>query len=272
MVRLVQPGTVRLDEVRKVFNRGTPNEVVALKQIDLTLEEGAFVTVVGSNGAGKSTLFNLIAGVDPPDLGRIWIGDRDVTRWPEPKRAALIGRVFQNPLEGTAGAMSIEQNLAVAYRRGKGRGLLPGLSGGRRRLFRERLAELGLGLENRLATPVRLLSGGQRQALTLLMATLVAPRILLLDEHTAALDPGAAAQIADLTDRLVRQQGLTTLMITHNMQQALRLGDRTLMMHQGEIVLDLQGDARRTMTVEDLTRQFTRVRHETLVDDELLLS
>jgi len=263
---------IELRGISVTFNPGTVNAVRALREIDLRLDEGELVTVVGSNGAGKSTLLNVVAGVRLPDAGRVSIAGRDVTREPEHRRAALVGRVFQNPLDGTAATMRVEENLAVALRRGQRRGFARGVGEDRRRLFRAALEPLGMGLEQRLAAPVGLLSGGQRQALTLLMATLAQPRVLLLDEHTAALDPAAAAEIEALTIRLQAEQGLTTLMVTHNMQQALRVGSRTLMLHQGEIALDLSGEERRGMTVDVLVRRFQQARHQELVDDELLLT
>ncbi|MDP8924882.1 MAG: ATP-binding cassette domain-containing protein [Chloroflexota bacterium] len=263
---------IRLDRVRVTFNRGTVNEVRALREVDLTLADGEFVTVVGSNGAGKSTLLNAIAGVVFPEAGRIEIAGRDVMSWPEHRRAGLIGRVFQNPLDGTAATMTVEENLALALRRGRTRGLALAVGKRERRTFGDLLEPLGMGLERRLSSAVGLLSGGQRQALSLLMATLARPRVLLLDEHTAALDPGAAAEIEALTARLVDEQHLTTLMVTHNMQQALRLGTRTTMLHQGEIALDIGGEDRRGMSVESLVRRFQRTRKQELVDDELLLT
>ena len=263
---------IRLDAVKVTFNAGTVNEVRALRGIDLVLADGEFVTVVGSNGAGKSTLLNAVAGVAFPEAGRVEIGGKDVTRWPEHRRAGLIGRVFQNPLDGTAATMTLEENLALALRRGRPRGLRPAVGDHERRTFGELLEPIGMGLEHRLKSVVGLLSGGQRQALTLLMATLAGPRVLLLDEHTAALDPGAAAEIEALTARLVAERGLTTLMVTHNMQQALRLGTRTIMLHQGEIALDVGGEDRRGMSVESLVQRFQRARKQELVDDELLLT
>ena len=263
---------IRLDAVRVTFNAGTVNVVLALRGVDLGLADGEFVTVVGSNGAGKSTLLNAIAGVVIPEHGRVEIAGTDVTGWPEHRRAGLIGRVFQNPLDGTAATMTVEENLALALRRGRPRGLRLGVGERERRTFGDRLEPLGMGLERRLKSVVGLLSGGQRQALTLLMATLARPRVLLLDEHTAALDPGAAAEIEALTARLVAEQGLTTLMVTHNMQQALRLGTRTIMLHQGEIALDVGGEDRQGMSVESLVQRFHRTRKQELVDDELLLT
>ncbi len=263
---------IRLDAAEVTFNQGTVNEVRALRGIDLLLADGEFVTVVGSNGAGKSTLLNAIAGVVAPNSGRVEVAARDVTSWPEHRRAALVGRVFQNPLDGTAATMTVEENLALALRRGRPRGFRLGVGASERRTFTEVLEPLGMGLERRLKSAVGLLSGGQRQALTLLMATLARPRVLLLDEHTAALDPGAAAEIEALTARLVAEQGLTTLMVTHNMQQALRLGTRTVMLHQGEIALDVGGEDRAGMSVESLVQRFQRTRKQELVDDELLLT
>ena len=263
---------IEIQNLTKVFNAGSVNEVVALRDISLSLADGEFVTVIGSNGAGKSSLLNCIAGGFTAERGSISVGGRDVSRWSEHRRASLIGRVFQNPLEGTASGMSVEQNLALAFLRGKPHRLSPGVTLARRELFRSELSALGLGLDKRLEAHVRLLSGGQRQALTLLMATIARPHLLLLDEHTAALDPGAAAQIMQLTGRLVRTQQLTTLMITHNMSQALACGDRTLMMHQGRIILDIRDAERKSLTVQDLIQKFTEVRREVVVDDELLLS
>jgi putative tryptophan/tyrosine transport system ATP-binding protein len=263
---------IRLESVVVTFNTGTVNEVRALRGMSLTLADGELVTVVGSNGAGKSTLLNTIAGVVVPEAGRVFIGDLDVTQTVEHRRARYVGRVFQNPLDGTAAGMTVEENLSLASRRGRGRGLRQAVGETERHDFRERLATIGLGLERRLTAPVGLLSGGQRQALTLLMATLAQPRVLLLDEHTAALDPAAAAQIEDLTARLVAEQRLTTLMVTHNMQQALRIGTRTIMLHQGEIALDVRDPERRGMTVDDLVKRFHQTRQQALVDDELLLT
>jgi putative ABC transport system ATP-binding protein len=262
---------IKINQVYKTFNRGDVNEVRALRGLNLNIGEGEFVTVIGSNGAGKSTMLNLLAGVFPPDEGEIWIADRNVTRWPEHQRAKLISRVFQDPLKGTAGSMTIEENMAMARLRGQRRGFGWGVTQGGRNQFRQELAQLGLGLEDRLTGKVNLLSGGQRQALTLIMATLVKPRILLLDEHTAALDPGMAAQISSLTAHLVHDHKLTALMVTHNMPQALSMGSRTRMMHKGEIILDLQGEERARLTVNDLVQKFASIRKDAL-DDELLLS
>lgn len=262
---------IKITQAYKTFNRGDVNEIRALRGINLEIAEGEFVTVIGSNGAGKSTLLNLLAGSFLPDSGEIWVGDRNVTRWPEHQRAKLIGRVFQDPLRGTAGSMSIEENMSMALLRGKPRGLGRGVTAAGRNTFRQELQPLGLGLEERLTNKVNLLSGGQRQALTLIMATMVKPRILLLDEHTAALDPGMAEQISRLTAGLVKNHNLTALMVTHNMKQALSLGSRTLMMHQGEIILDLHGEERRNLTVDSLVHKFSEIRKDAL-DDELFLS
>lgn len=262
---------LRIRDLHQVFHPGEVNEVHALRGIDLHLPPRQLVTVIGSNGAGKSTLFNVIAGVYGPTRGTITVDGVDVTGWPEPKRAALIGRVFQDPLSGTAASMTIAQNLTLALLRDRRRRLRTAVNDGRRNHFREMLAPLGLGLENRLDTRVSLLSGGQRQALTLLMATMARPKILLLDEHTAALDPATAATILALTTEIVAHQELTTLMITHNMQQALTTGDRTLMMDRGQFVLDLTAAEQVDMTVHDLVDKFKEVRQEQLADDELLL-
>jgi putative ABC transport system ATP-binding protein len=259
-------------DVRKWFHRGTPNEVAALRGVSLTLEAGDCVMVVGSNGAGKSTLLNVLAGVFPPDTGSILIDGKDVSRQPEWLRARLVGRVFQNPLDGTAGSMTVEENLALARSRGRRHGLSAGVTTTLRKTFAAQLSHLGLGLEHRLQTQVGLLSGGQRQAVTLLMATMVKPRLLLLDEHTANLDPGTAQIIERLTQQLISDHGLPALMVTHNMQQALRTGTRTLMMHEGQVVLDLQGSERNGLTVDDLVARFRQAKHQELADDELLLT
>jgi putative ABC transport system ATP-binding protein len=260
-----------VDQVRKTFHPGSVNEVRALRDIHLQLQPGEFVTIIGGNGAGKSTLLNVLAGVFPPDGGQIRLAGRDLTRQSEHSRAALIGRVFQNPLAGTAPHLTVAQNLAMAVRRGQRRGLGLGVTPARRARFREELVPLGLKLEDRLDGLVGLLSGGQRQALTLLMATLVKPHLLLLDEHTAALDPATANTILDLTVRLVTEHQLTTLMVTHNMAMALGVGTRTLMMHQGEIILDLAGPERAAMTVRGLVDKFFALRGEEVMSDRLLL-
>lgn len=247
---------LKVENVHKTFFAGTANEKVALRGVNLTLEDGDFVTVIGSNGAGKSTLLNSIAGVFPVDEGRITIGDVDVTKMPEHQRAKFIGRVFQDPMKGTAGGMMIIENLAMAKRRGQ----CPGLSWSEKKKeteeFRDLVAQLGLGLENRLTAHVGLLSGGQRQAITLLMATLVRPELLLLDEHTAALDPKTAEKVLDITNRIVTEQQLTTLMITHNMRDALRFGNRLIMMHDGRPIVDVKGEEKARLKPTDLLRYF----------------
>ena len=263
---------LRIEEVHQIFNRGSINEVHALRGIDLHLPPKQFVTVIGSNGAGKSTLFNVTAGVFPPTKGRILIDGDDVSQWAEHKRASLIGRVFQNPLQGTAASMTIAENLTLAMLRTQRLGLRIGVSRNRRGKLADLLAPLGLGLEERLDDQVSLLSGGQRQAMTLIMASLSKPKILLLDEHTAALDPATAHRILEMTNEIVGEQQLTTLMITHNMQQALTFGDRTLMLHKGKIVLDIDAKERQGMTVQDLIDKFSTVTPEALMDDELLLT
>ncbi len=262
---------LHVDGLVKRFARGG-TEKVALAGINLTLKPGEFVTVIGSNGAGKSTLLNAIAGVFAVDAGRIILDNRNITNRPEHWRASSIGRVFQNPATGTAANMTIEENLSLAVSKDVRRGLGRGITARQRKLFREKLRLLDLGLENRLTEKVGLLSGGQRQALTLLMATIIRPKLLLLDEHTAALDPKTAAQILELTAELVRDSKLTTLMITHNLEQALRFGNRTVMMHEGQIILDLSGPKRDVMEVQDLLNHFTRVRGEAFAVDRALLA
>ncbi len=256
----------------KTFNPGTVNEKVALRGVDLTLEDGDFVTVIGGNGAGKSTMLNIVAGVYPVDEGSITIDGTDVTRLPEHRRAKFIGRVFQDPMLGTAASMSIEENLALALRRGQSRGLKWGLPAKERGRYKALLAELGLGLEERLTSKVGLLSGGQRQALTLLMATLCKPKILLLDEHTAALDPKTAATVLDTTEKIVGRDKLTTLMITHNMRDAIAHGNRLIMMYEGRVVIDVSGEDKKNLTVEKLLEQFEKVSGSQEADDKLLLS
>ncbi|MGI6468273.1 MAG: ATP-binding cassette domain-containing protein [Syntrophomonadaceae bacterium] len=263
---------LRINNLSKTFNKGTQNEKKVLKQINLTLAEGEFAVIIGGNGAGKSTLLNCIAGVHSIDSGRIIIGNHDITNWPEYRRSLLIGRVFQDPLMGTAFAMTIEENLAMALAKGKSRGLQPGIRRSDKRVFRDRLAQLGLGLENRMSDKVGLLSGGQRQALTLLMATIVRPSLLMLDEHTAALDPLTSQKVLQLTRDMVAAENLTTLMVTHNMADALAFGTRTLMMHEGNIILDLQGEQRSGMTVETLIASFKQHSGQELINDRLLLS
>ncbi len=263
---------IELQECTKNFNQGGVNEVRALDQLSLTIDDGDFVTVIGSNGAGKSTLLNAIAGGFSLDAGRIIINGRDVTRWPEYRRAALIARVFQDPLLGTCPSATIEQNMALAARRGQRRGFGPGVRTRDRQRFSEELARIGLGLEQRLQDRVGLLSGGQRQALTMVMATLVRPEVLLLDEHIAALDPKTARQILELTREIIADQGLTSLMITHNMRHALMLGNRLIMMHQGRIILDVVGEEKCRLGVEDLLEQFYLIQGEALANDSMLLA
>lgn len=262
---------IEIRNLTKVFNPGTINEVTAISGLSCTVADRQFVTVIGSNGAGKSTLLNLISGRFPLDEGEILFGDLNVTRWPEHRRAAHVGRVFQNPRSGTCASMTIEENFALANRRGLKPGLRWGVSQRERDLFREKLALLGLGLENRLKDKVGLLSGGQRQSLTLLMATLRPPRLLLLDEHTAALDPRTAEQVLALTRRIVEEMHLTTLMVTHNMKHAIELGDRLIMMHQGKIVLDAAGEEKRNLTVQELMNQFAALKVGEMADDKMLL-
>jgi putative ABC transport system ATP-binding protein len=256
----------------KSFNRGSVNEVQALGGIDLEIAKGDFVTLIGSNGAGKSTLLNCLAGTYMPDKGNILLEGTDVSGWPEYRRAQFIGRVFQNPLSGTCASLSIEQNLALAYRRCRRRGLRIGVRPSNRKYFREKLAELGLGLEKRLKQNVGLLSGGQRQALTMLMATLVEPELLLLDEHTAALDPKTAIHILKLTDQIVESGRLTTLMVTHNMNQALEMGNRLLMLHRGRVILDIGGEEKQRLTKADLLQRFYDSQHEDFSSDRVLLT
>jgi putative ABC transport system ATP-binding protein len=262
---------ISLKDIGVVFGRGTPLEKKALTGINLEIEQGTFVTVIGSNGAGKSTLLGVLAGDVAPTSGTVTIGGSDVTRKPTARRAELVARVFQDPLAGSCGALTIEENLALAERRGKRRGLTMALNGGRRSIFRERIADLNLGLENRLGDRMDLLSGGQRQAVSLVMATLTGSQMLLLDEHTAALDPGMAEFVMGLTEKVVSERRLTTLMVTHSMRQALDFGDRTIMLHGGEIVLDVSGEERKGLQVEDLIAMFRRIRGQAIDDDELLI-
>lgn len=263
---------LKIEGIKKVFNAGTINEKVALHDLSLTLNEGEFVTVIGGNGAGKSTMLNCVAGVYGVDEGTITIDGVDVTRLSEYKRAKYIGRVFQDPMMGTAATMQIEENLALAARRGKPRGLRSGIGKAERQTYRELLATLGLGLEDRMTTKVGLLSGGQRQALTLLMATLEKPKLLLLDEHTAALDPKTAAKVLEVTQRIVEENHLTTLMITHNMRDAIAYGNRLVMMYDGHVVVDVSGEEKKNLTVEQLLKLFSTASGSDEADDKLLLS
>ena len=263
---------LKLEHIAKTFNPGTINEKHAIRDLSLELADGDFVTVIGGNGAGKSTLLNAVAGVWPVDAGSIFIGGEDVTGMPEYKRAQFIGRVFQDPMMGTAPNMQIEENLALANRRGKKRGLRWGVTQAERENYRQLLTGLGLGLEKRMTAKVGLLSGGQRQALTLLMATLVPPKILLLDEHTAALDPATADKVLELTKKIVQENNLACLMITHNMHSALELGNRTLMMDSGRIVLDIKGEERDGLTVDGLLEKFSVGVGKELDNDRILFS
>ncbi len=263
---------LKITDLHKTFNPGTVNAKTALSGLNLHLKDGDFVTVIGGNGAGKSTLLNAIAGVWHPDQGTIKIDGVDVTNMPEHKRAAYLGRVFQDPMKGTAPDMEIAENLAIAARRGTKRRLVWGVRKAEKEYYKQLLADLELGLESRLTTKVGLLSGGQRQALTLLMATLQRPKLLLLDEHTAALDPKTAAKVLDLTDKIVNDGKLTTLMITHNMRDAITHGNRLIMMHEGHVVVDVSGEEKQKLTVEDLLALFAKVSGSEFADDRTLLS
>lgn len=259
------------EHIAVTFNEGTPDEKQALKGINLKLDKGEFVTVIGGNGAGKSTLMNVISGNLMADVGNIMINDKKVEQLAEYKRSRFIGRVFQDPMAGTAPSMTIEENLAIAFSRNKLRSIRPGVTKKRKEIFREYLQTLHLGLENRLNARVGLLSGGERQALSLLMATFTEPEILLLDEHTAALDPARAELITDLTTKIVKQFDLTTLMVTHNMQQALDMGTRLIMMDQGQIILDIANEEKQQLTVKDLMNEFQKIRGHQMVSDEAVL-
>lgn len=263
---------LKIEQLHKTFNPDTINEKKALQGVNLHLESGDFVTVIGGNGAGKSTLLNMISGVYKCDSGSISIDGVDVTAMKEHKRAKLLGRVFQDPMMGTAGNMGIEENLAMAYRRGKPRGLRWGITSGEREQYKTVLTSLDLGLENRLTSKVNLLSGGQRQALTLLMSTLQKPSLLLLDEHTAALDPKTADKVLEITEKIVAEQKLCTLMITHNMKDALRLGNRLIMMHNGNVIFDVKGEEKSQLTVADLLEKFQTATDGGFANDRMLLS
>ena len=263
---------LKITNLYKTFNPGTVNAKTALAGLNLELADGDFVTVIGGNGAGKSTMLNAISGVWHPDSGRIDIDGVDVTSMPEHKRAALLGRVFQDPMKGTAPDMEIAENLAIAARRGRKRRLVWGIRRGERAEYRELLAQLELGLEDRLSAKVGLLSGGQRQAVTLLMATLCEPKLLLLDEHTAALDPKTAAKVLEITERIVSERKLTTLMITHNMRDAIRYGNRLIMMHEGRVIIDVSGEEKQRLTVEDLLEMFTKASGNEFSNDRAILS
>lgn len=263
---------LNIHHIAKTFNPGTITEKRALVDVDLHLKEGDFVTVIGGNGAGKSTMLNAVAGVFPVDKGTIEIGGVDVTQLPEYKRAAYLGRVFQDPMTGTAATMNIEENMALAMRRGERRGLRWGISNMEREMYREQLHTLGLGLEDRMSSKVGLLSGGQRQALTLLMATLRTPKLLLLDEHTAALDPKTAAKVLELSEKIISERKLTAMMITHNMKDAIAMGNRLIMMNEGRIVVDVSGEEKKRLTREDLMGLFEKAAGKELTGDRLLLS
>lgn len=263
---------LKLVNISKTFNPGTITEKKALKNINLELKEGDFVTVIGGNGAGKSTLLNLIAGVHLSDTGSIQLDGTDITMWKEHLRAKFLGRVFQDPMMGTAANMEIEENLALAYRRGKKRTLGWGVTNEEKKLYKELLASLDLGLENRMTSKVGLLSGGQRQALTLLMATLQKPKLLLLDEHTAALDPKTAAKVLELTEEIIARDNLTSFMVTHNMKNAIRYGNRLIMMSEGNIIYDVSGEEKKNLKVEDLLEKFKVANSEGLTNDRMLLS
>ena len=263
---------LEIRNISKTFNPGTINEKKALSDLSLTLKDGDFVTVIGGNGAGKSTLLTAVAGVWPVDSGSILLDGEDITALPEHKRAKYIGRVFQDPMMGTAPNMQMEENLALALRRGQKRGLRWGVTKAERQEYREKLKTLGLGLEDRMTVKVGLLSGGQRQALTLLMASLRKPKLLLLDEHTAALDPATAAKVLELSDQIVEENGLTALMITHNMTDAIKHGNRLIMMDQGRIILDIEGEDKKHLTKKDLMDKFAQVAGYQLDSDETLLT
>jgi putative tryptophan/tyrosine transport system ATP-binding protein len=258
---------LEIRQIRKVFNRDTPNEVRALQGVDLTSKGESFVVIIGTNGSGKTTLLNAVAGTFFVDSGTIFLDGNDITHWPEHRRAKLIGRVFQNPFSGTAPHMTIAENLALAVRRGRGRGLGWALSKELTGNFRDRARQLNMGLEDRLNSPIGILSGGQRQALTLLMATWLKPQLLLLDEHTAALDPRSAEQVIELTDQIVKREKLNALMVTHSMGQAVNLGDRLIMMDRGNIIQDFQGAEKRRLRVDDLLTRFEEVRRAEQLDE-----
>ena len=263
---------LELKNISKTFNAGTVNQKVALNGLNLTMNEGDFVTVIGGNGAGKSTMQNAICGTWLPDSGHILLDGVDVTSLPEHKRAKYLGRVYQDPMMGTAARLQIEENLALAARRGKRRTLRPGIVRSERENYRKLLETLGLGLETRLSAKVGTLSGGQRQALTLLMATLQKPQLLLLDEHTAALDPRTAAKVMELTERIVKENHLTTLMITHNMRDAIQYGNRLVMLHEGRVILDIEGEEKKRLTVPDLLEMFSRASGSEFANDRAILS
>lgn len=263
---------LEVKNIHKTFNKGTVNEKHALQGVTITLKDGDFCTIIGGNGAGKSTLLNAVAGVWPVDEGQIIIDGKEITDLPEYKRAAFLGRVFQDPMTGTAATMGIEENLALAFRRGNRRTLKPGITNNERRLYEEQLARLGLGLQTRMTSKVGLLSGGQRQALTLLMSTLKRPKLLLLDEHTAALDPKTARKVLELTNEIVNEQKLTALMVTHNMKDAIQTGNRLIMMHEGKIIYDVGGEEKKGLKVSHLLQKFEEVSGGEFANDRMLLA
>lgn len=263
---------LKVNNIFKTFNKGTVNEKQALRGVSLELNEGDFVTIIGGNGAGKSTLLNSICGVFRVDSGSIMIDSVDVTRLPEHKRAKYLGRVFQDPMMGTAADMWIEENMSIAYRRGKTHGLKWAITNKERAVYKEMLSHLGLGLENRLSSKVGLLSGGQRQALTLLMAVMQKPKLLLLDEHTAALDPKTAATVLDLSEKFIAESNLTAMMITHNMKDAITHGNKLIMMHEGKIIYSVEGDEKKSLTVDDLLKKFADISGEEFANDRALLN
>jgi putative ABC transport system ATP-binding protein len=263
---------LQMTKIYKTFNPNTVNEKLVLKDLNFTLNDGDFVTVIGGNGAGKSTMLNMIAGVHFPDQGTIMLGGEDITDMPEYVRAKYLGRVFQDPMMGTAANMEIEENLALAYRRGQKRGFGWGISKEERELYYEKLKTLDLGLESRMTVKVGLLSGGQRQALTLLMATLRQPKLLLLDEHTAALDPKTAGKVLELSEQMIRTNSLTALMVTHNMKNAIQYGNRLIMMYEGKIIFDIAGEAKKNLHVSDLLEKFEKASGEEFANDRMILS
>lgn len=262
---------LKIENIKKTFNAGTVNEVKALQGVSLEIEEGSFVCILGTNGSGKSTALNAVAGMFHVDEGSVILDGVDITSWSEHKRAKYIGRVFQNPFSGTAPGMSIQENLALAMKRGKGRGLGWGLPKLLVKDLIKKVSPLNMGLEERLDSPIGKLSGGQRQALTLLMATAIKPKLLLLDEHTAALDPKTASKVIDLTQQIISRDKLTTLMVTHSMQQAVNLGDRIIMMHQGKVVYDFRGEDKKRLKVNDLLSLFDEIRRKDLIDPTVAL-
>lgn len=263
---------LRIENLYKTFNAGTVNEKQVLKGVNLKLTPGDFVTIIGGNGAGKSTMLNMIAGVFPADAGFITLNGNNITAWPEHKRAVFLGRVFQDPMKGTAAGMEIQENLALAYRRGQKRGLSWGITASEKRMYEKELQTLGLGLDTRMSSKVGLLSGGQRQALTLLMATLQKPKLLLLDEHTAALDPKTAKKVLEITEEIVNRDKLTAMMVTHNMKNAIQIGNRLVMMHEGNIIFDVKGEEKKNLKVADLLAKFEQASGGEFANDRMMLA